>query len=125
MLWKKCFWSVAIAATIAFMPSAHTNTIENDLFVCTGELIRYSATDYSIKETWVKDEDAYPMDCYIDKGKVLRQVLAVCRIGDLCVVSAKGESGNGNRHVIQKIFEVQRSPQKVEDLKSQTSGGAR
>jgi hypothetical protein len=88
-------------------------------------LIRYSATDYSIKETWVKDEDAYPMDCYIDKGKVLRQVLAVCRIGDVCVVSAKGESGNGNRHVIQKIFEVQRSPQKVEDLKSQTSGGAK
>jgi hypothetical protein len=107
------------------MPLAHAATIENDLFVCTGELIRFSTDDYSIKETWITGDDYYPMECYIDKGKVLRQVLAVCRIGDVCVVSAKGESGNGNRHLIQKIFEVQRSPQKVEDLKSQTSGGAK
>jgi hypothetical protein len=114
-----------VALALAITTSAQAATIENDLFVCTGELIRYSANDYSIKETWIKDEDAYPMDCYIDKGKVLRQVLAVCRIGDVCIVSAKGESGDGNRHLIQKIFEVQRSPQKVEDLKSQTSGGAK
>ena len=65
-------------------------------------------------ERGVKEEH-YPMDCYLDGGKMLLQVLAVCRVGDICIVSAKGESGNGNR--LQKIFAVQRSQLTVEDLK--------
>jgi hypothetical protein len=48
-----------MTAIVLSLPSAHPATIENNLFVCTGELIKDSATDYSIKETWVKDEDAY------------------------------------------------------------------
>jgi hypothetical protein len=59
------------------------------------------------------------MNCSIDNGKLLRQILSVCRVGDVCIVSAKGESGNGNQHLIKKIFEVQRSPHKVEEMKSQ------
>jgi hypothetical protein len=125
MKWICWKWTIATLALIgvAFIPSAHTATIENDLFVCTGELIKYQGNDgktyYEIKETWVKDENTYPMDCYVDEGKIFRQVLVVCRVGDVCVVSAKGESGNGNRHVIQKIFEVQRSPHTIGDFKSQ------
>jgi hypothetical protein len=98
----------------AFMPSAHAHTLENRLFTCEGELIKEPG-GYSIYQSWLKQEDM-PMECYIDQ-KVVRRILAVCRVGDICVVSAKGESGNGNRYLIQKIFEVQRSPQTVKDLK--------
>ena len=106
---------IAALVSVAFVPVANAATVENDLFVCTGELIK-DQSGYSIIERGVKEED-YPMDCYIDGGKMLRQVLAVCRVGDICIVSAKGESGNGNRHLIQKIFAVQRSQLTVEDLK--------
>ncbi len=58
------------------------------------------------------------MDCDIAEGRVRRQVLAVCRVGDFCTVGAKGESGNGNRYLIQKVFEVQRQPaSRVQELK--------
>jgi hypothetical protein len=56
------------------------------------------------------------MDCYINPGKTERQILAICRLGDICIVSAKGGSGNGNRYEIQKVFEVQRSRSTVEDF---------
>jgi hypothetical protein len=82
----KTFWLTVV--TTGFMPGAHAATIENDLFVCTGELIKYQGTNdgktyYEIKETWIKDENAHPMDCYIDEGKILRQIVAVCRVGDV------------------------------------------
>lgn len=35
-----------VALALAITTSAQAATIENDLFVCTGELIRYSANDY-------------------------------------------------------------------------------
>ena len=107
---------MAALVSIVFMPAARAATLENQLFVCTGELISHSANNYSIKNTWTKDE--YPMDCFTDNDKLLRQILSVCRVGDVCVVSAKGEMGNGGQHLIQKIFEIQRSQDKVKDLKS-------
>ena len=111
---------MAALVSVVFMPLARAATVENDLFVCTGELIKHGPNDYSIKETGRKDED-YPMECFIDKGKILQQVLSVCRVKDVCVVSAKGESSNRNEHFIQKVFEVQRSRQTVEDFKSMES----
>ena len=59
------------------------------------------------------------MKCMVDK-KIMRQVLSVCHVGDLCVVSAKGEAGNDNTYLIQKVFEVQhQSPLQVQELKDE------
>ena len=93
---------------------ASATTMENVLFTCDGELQR-DGKGYTLYQSWIKQEDL-PMTCYIDNQKVVRKILAVCRVGDVCVVSAKGASGNGNRHVIQKVFAVQRLPMKVRDL---------
>jgi hypothetical protein len=47
----------AALVSVVFIPSARAVTVDNDLFVCTGELIKLSANDYSIKETWISDDD--------------------------------------------------------------------
>jgi hypothetical protein len=83
--------------------------------VCEGELVKEPG-GYEIIQRGVNAEDDYPMLCYID-SKTLRKILAVCRVGDICIVSAKGESGNGNRHLIQKVFEVQRASWTVGELR--------
>jgi hypothetical protein len=83
----------------------------NQLFTCEGELIKDQG-GYSIYQSWIKQEDMP------HRSKVVRQILAVCHVGDICIVSAKGATSNGNRFLINKIFEVQRSPQTVEILKS-------
>ena len=62
-------------ATPLVVAQAHTS--ENVLFTCVGELIKYQGshdgkTYYSIKETWITEDNSYPMDCYVDEGKVLR-----------------------------------------------------
>lgn len=107
---------ITAALVVAFVAPAHASTTINALFTCQGELIK-DVGGYEIIQRGVKEEEGYPMDCYIDPGKTLRQILAVCRVGDICIVSAKGESGNGNRYVIQKVFEVQRSRLTVEDFR--------
>jgi hypothetical protein len=114
---KKFLFALALVAAFA-ATAAHAHTSESVLFTCAGELIKSQGNDgknyYSVVESWLRDkEDVLPMDCDIDEGKALRQVLAVCRVGDLCTVAAKGESGNGNRYLIQKVFEVQRQPASV------------
>lgn len=111
---------VAAALLVATL-TAHAHTSENMLFTCAGELTKTRGIDgkdyYDIVESWKEKEDM-PMYCYIDEGKAVRQVLAVCHVGDFCTVAAKGESGNGNRYLIQKVFEVQRQPASVvQDLK--------
>jgi hypothetical protein len=100
-------------------PAVHARTIENALFTCEGELTKSTGGDgktyYAVVETW-KEEDA--VDCEFDDGKALKQVLAVCQVGDYCIVASKGERGNGGHNVIQKVFEVQRQPASVvQDLK--------
>jgi hypothetical protein len=115
----KTFLLIAAALLIA-TPAAHAFTIENALFTCEGELIEGQGTDgkpyFDIVQSW--KEEGERDSCYIAEGKPLRQVLAVCRVGDFCTVAAKGESGNGGRHLIQKVFEVQRQPASVvQDLK--------
>jgi hypothetical protein len=114
----KTFLLIAEALLIA-TPAAQAHTSENVLFTCEGELTKFQGNDgknyYSIVESW---KEEMPMDCDIAEGKALRQVLAVCRVGDLCTVGAKGESGNGDRYMIQKVFEVQRQPaSRVQELK--------
>lgn len=84
-------------------PPANAATQGTALFVCEGELVK-SAGGYEIDQKGVAKEDN-PMVCYIN-NKTLRQILSVCHLGDLCVVSAQGESGNGNRHLIQRVLEV-------------------
>jgi hypothetical protein len=114
-------WKI-FAAGIAFLALAtatHARTIENALFTCEGELTQTTGdggkTYYGVVESW-KDDD--PVDCEIEDGKALKQILAVCHVGDYCVVAAKGERGNGGHNVIQKAFEVQRQPASVvQDLK--------
>jgi uncharacterized protein (DUF1330 family) len=98
---------------------AHAKTIENALFTCEGELTKSIDDDgktyYAVVETW-KEED--PVDCQIDEGKALKQILAVCHVGDYCIVASKGERGNGGHNLIEKVFEVQRKPASVlDDLK--------
>jgi hypothetical protein len=110
----KTFIALAIAV-LALVGSAYARTNENVLFVCEGELLKDSG-GYEIMERGVNAEDDYPMDCYIDP-QIVRKILAVCRVGDICIVSAKGESGNGNRHLIQKVFEVQRASWTVGELR--------
>jgi hypothetical protein len=113
---KKFLLASALLVATPFVAQAHTS--ENVLFTCEGELIKSQGNDgknyYSIVESWLRDkEDVLPMDCAVAEGKALRQGLAVSRVGDLCTVAAKGESGNGNRYLIQKVFEVQRQPASV------------
>ena len=102
------------AALLVATLAAQAHTSENVLFTCEGKLTNFQGTDgknyYNIRE---QAEKEYPMDCDID-DKVLRRVLAVCHVGDLCIVSAKGESGNGNRYLIQKVFEVHRHAAAIE-----------
>jgi hypothetical protein len=102
----KLFIASAIAV-LALVGSANARTNENVLYVCEGELVKETG-GYEIIERGANAEDDYPMLCYID-SKAVRKILAVCRVGDVCIVSAKGKSGNGNRHLIQKVFEVQRA----------------
>jgi hypothetical protein len=105
---------LAGVASVAIASPAWPHSV-NALFVCTGELLKYAKDDYSIMETWI-DRAEDPMDCMID-NRVLRRILAVCRVGDVCIVGAKGERGNGGRHLIQRVFEVQRSTMTVKDYK--------
>lgn len=97
-----------VTALLVATPAVQAHTSQNVLFTCEGKLMNFQGTDgknyYNIRE---QAEKEYPMDCDID-DKVLRRVLAVCHVGDICIVSAKGESGNGNRYLIQKVFEVHR-----------------
>ena len=107
------------AALLVVTPAAQAHTSENVLFTCVGELIKFQGNDgknyYAIVESWKEEER---VNCDIAEGKALRQVLAVCRVGDLCTVGAKGESGNGPSYLIQKVFEVQRQPaSRVQELK--------
>ena len=62
---------IAALVSVAFVPVANAATVENDLFVCTGELIK-DQSGYSIIERGVREKE-YPMDCYIDGGKMLRR----------------------------------------------------
>jgi opacity protein-like surface antigen len=107
------------AALLVATPAAQAHTSENVLFTCEGELIKFQGHDgknyYVIVESW-KEEERVNRD--IAEGAALRQVLAVCRVGDFCTVGAKGESGNGPSYLIQKVFEVQRQPaSRVQELK--------
>jgi hypothetical protein len=119
---KLLFAGVVLLIALAAPARTQAHTTENALFTCAGELIKSQGNGgksyYDIVESW---KDDMPMDCYVDEGKVLRQVLAVCHEGDFCTVSAKGESGNGNRYLIQKVFDVQRQPaSRVRELKQDT-----
>lgn len=109
----KKFLLVAVALFMASL-SAHAHTTENALFTCEGELTKSQGNDgkdyYAIEKTWQEEGRG---ECDIAEGKVLRQILAVCRVGDFCTVAAKGEAGNGPSYLIQKVFEVQRQPASV------------
>lgn len=106
---KLTTFGLTTVAVVGVAFAAQADTSENTLFVCNGTL-KYDHGYYEITEELDGPDDGYPMDCYID-DKVVRQILKVCRVGKSCIVSAKGESGNRNGHVIQKVFEVQRNPQ--------------
>jgi hypothetical protein len=45
----------AALVSVVFIPSARAVTVDNDIFVCRGELIKLSANDYSFKEIWIKN----------------------------------------------------------------------
>jgi hypothetical protein len=94
----------AVAAGMASSAQAHTS--ENVLFVCEG-VLEGDHRGYSITDKI--SEEYNPMFCDID-DKVVRQVLKVCRVGKSCIVSGKGEQGNGGSHLIQKVFEAQFAP---------------
>ena len=86
------------AVMIAAVTSAQAHTSENVLFVCSGTL--EGDHGYTINDKL--DELTYPMSCDIDE-KVVKQVLKVCHVGKSYIVSAKGESGNRNEYLIQKV----------------------
>jgi hypothetical protein len=94
---------VNVMALLLVPVAGHAHSTENTLFTCRGELIKSKGYDrktyYGIVER-VSNDDVYPMYCYIEAGKPERHILAVCRVGDTCLVGAKGESGNANRHLI-------------------------
>jgi hypothetical protein len=104
--------ALLFAATLIAAP-AHAHTSENVLFVCSG-VLEGDRGGYQIIDKL--DESDYPQYCYID-DKVVRQVLRVCHVGQSCIVSAKGESGNGGAYLIQKVFEAQRAPWLDEQLR--------
>ena len=93
--------ALVVACTVPHMGQA--KTIESTLFTCKGELSKM-ADQYVITH----EEEDNNLLCYIE-DKPLRRILAVCHVGDTCTVSAKGVTGNGNQHIIEKVFEVQRS----------------
>jgi hypothetical protein len=114
---------LTIATLLWVSTATNATTSEDQLFTCTGELIGMAGS-YDIVETWLLDRnDVVAMKCAIDE-RVLRRVLSVCHVGDLCVVSAKGESGNDNQHVIQKVFDVQRQPASRVQERQQALGAA-
>jgi hypothetical protein len=104
------------AALLVTSLVAQAGFSENVLFTCEGELIKDQGNDSkyycSIVESWKKQEDRNGY-CDIAEGKALRQVLAVCHVGDFCTVAAKGSVGNGPSYAIQKVFEAQRQPASV------------
>lgn len=108
------------AASLVVTPAAQAHTSEKVLFTCEGELTKTQGANakpyYDIVESWKAEGERD--SCDIGEGEPLRQILAVCRVGDFCTVAAKGESGNGGTHLIQKVFEVKRQPARiVQDLK--------
>jgi hypothetical protein len=96
---------LVIATLLIAAPTARASTVENALFTCEGELTKTIGIDgktyYATIASWNED---MPQDCGISEGAALRRVLAVCHVGDLCTVAAKGEEGNGNRYMIEKVF---------------------
>jgi hypothetical protein len=92
-------------------PIAHAGIANNMLFTCDGELsTNQDFTDGKTYYDIVKKNDDQFIHCGIDDGKALRQVLAVCHVGDFCTVAAKGTITNGPSYLIHKVFEVQRQP---------------
>jgi hypothetical protein len=101
---------LVIAALLVATSVAQAHVSEHQLFTCEGELMKGPGKDnYYLVKSWQEERAS----CFITEGKALRQVLAVCRVGDLCTVAAKGESSNGPSYTIQKVFEVQRQPASV------------
>jgi hypothetical protein len=54
------------------------------------------------------NENDNPMDCMFNDDATTKKVLAVCHVGDTCVIRAKGESGNGGQYLIMKVLSVRR-----------------
>lgn len=111
---KYLYWLAVFLGLLFVSVPASAHTTENALFTCEGELMKSQGNDgkgyYAIVESWKEDE---PRANYDIADKAVRQVLAVCHVGDLCTVAAKGERGNGPSYIIQKVFEAQRQPASV------------
>jgi hypothetical protein len=114
---------IAGLALAAIATPASARTVPNTLFTCSGVLERYNGADnrpyYEIYDRLSNDD--YPMSCMID-DKVFKQILKVCKVGKACVVSAKGETGNGGSHLIEKVFAVQPDPTLDDALKEKQKG---
>jgi hypothetical protein len=96
---------LAVAAVIALTGAANARTTDNTLFTCDG-ILHKEVGGYEIREAREATDDyPYPMYCYIDKD-LTAKILRVCRVGEQCVVSAVGETGNGGGHVIKKVLAV-------------------
>jgi hypothetical protein len=98
---------------------AHAATVKENDFTCVGTVMhnynpqtrtRYAEGDnYQIVEATAE----YPRACDIDTHTVSgKQILAVCHVGDTCIVRASGYSHNRNVWTISKVKSVRRAPEK-------------
>jgi hypothetical protein len=112
---KKLLLTTAMLLALSAPASAHTSV--NQTFTCVGT---FSKDEIAAPGDYEHD---YPMLCYLDDAAI-KKVAAVCRQGEACIVHAKGESGNGNRHLVQKVLSVhQQTPDiKVKELPKEMQG---
>jgi len=101
--------ATCVAAIAFVLTPAHATTVK-DTFTCRGTLTSKGHPGYYDIVAVSNDEDEYPMTCMLDDANKAssKQILAVCHEGDTCIVRAAGESGNGNRHAIDKVLSVRR-----------------
>ena len=95
-----------LIALLLTVTSANAATVENDTFTCFGNIIVDTPGHYSIRSEDDHSDD--PMVCMFDRGAVSQRILERCHEGERCEVRARGVSGNGNYHLIQKVFFVKK-----------------
>jgi hypothetical protein len=99
-------WVLIVGWIVAGGPVSAT-TLKNQTFTCVGTFTNKGLNPGYYQILALGDENDNPMFCLLDDDAT-KKVLAVCHEGDTCVVHARGESGNANGHLIQKVLSVHR-----------------
>jgi hypothetical protein len=81
----------------------------NVLFICNGKIEGPFPGGHGYPEFYSIKQEHDPNICDFYKGPISKQIFRVCRLGDRCIVSGKGDAGHDNQ-LFRKVFEVQHAP---------------